>query len=114
MKAEVQYNDYIGTAAADIADEFVGSMDEYLSIKSRRFCKANYHCIGCELRPYGTDKLDAEFYCRDLKTGQIVPMRFNQPFNLSDLLVMFKRFAIVMGENIEDVEAPQSETVYLD
>lgn len=28
MKAEVQYNDWVGTAAADIADEFANSIDE--------------------------------------------------------------------------------------
>ena len=115
MRATVQYNDYEGSAAADIADAFVNSMDEYLSFRSKKkFDKTKYHCIGCELRPYGVDKLDVEFYCRDLHTRQIVSMRFNSEFNLSDILVMFKRFAVVMGENIEDVETPQTETIYLD
>ena len=114
MKASVQYNDYLGTAAADIADEFVNSMDEYLALRSKRFNKAKYHCIGCELRPYGIDKLDLEFYCRDLQTRQIVPMRFNCEFKLTELLVMFKRFAVVIGEHIEDIETTQSETIYLD
>ena len=114
MKANVQYNDLTGTVAADIADEFVNSLDEYLSIKSKLFSKAKFHCIGCELRPYNMETLDVEFYCRDLKTGQIVPMRFNQPFKLSELFEMFKRVVVVLGENIEDVETPQAETVYLD
>lgn len=114
MKATVQYNDYLGTAAADIADEFVNSMDEYLAIRSKHFCKDKYHCVGCELRPYGINKLDVEFYCRDLKTGQIVPMRFTQQFDLTELLVIFKRFTVVIGEQIDGVEAPQTDTVYLD
>ena len=114
MKATVQYNDYVGSAAADIADEFVNSMDEYLSVRSKIFDKTKYHCIGCELRPYGIDKLDVEFYCRDLQTRQIVTLRFNTEFKLSDILVMFKRFAVVMGENIEDVETSQTETIFLD
>lgn len=114
MRAKVQYNDYEGTAAADIADEFINSMDEYLSLRSKQFNKAKYHCVGCELRPYGIDKLDVEFYCRNLQTRQIVTMRFNSEFKLTDLLVMFKRFAVVMGEHIEDVDTTQSETIYLD
>lgn len=114
MKAKVQYNDYQGTAAADIADEFVNSMDEYLSLKSKRFNKDDYHCVGCELRPFGTNKLDIEFYCRDLSTGRIVSMRFNQQFDLTELLVIFKRITIVIGEQIEDIETPQTETIYLD
>lgn len=114
MKATVQYNDYVGSAAADIADAFVNSMDEYLSVRSKRFDKTRYHCIGCELRPYGIDKLDVEFYCRDLQTRQIVVVRFNSEFKLSDILVMFKRFAVVIGENIDDVETTQAETIYLD
>lgn len=114
MRASVQYNDFVGSAAADIADAFVNSMDEYLSVKSKKYDKTKYHCIGCELRPYGIDKLDVEFYCRDMQTRQIVTMRFNSEFKLSDILVMFKRFAVVMGENIEDVDTPQSETIYLE
>ena len=104
MRASVQYNDFVGSAAADIADAFVNSMDEYLSVKSKKYDKTKYHCIGCELRPYGID----------MQTRQIVTMRFNSEFKLSDILVMFKRFAVVMGENIEDVDTPQSETIYLE
>lgn len=114
MRAKVQYNDYVGTAAADVADAFVNSMDEYLALRSKQFDKTKYHCIGCELRPYGMDKLDVEFYCRDLQTRQIVTMRLNSDFNLTDILVMFKQFAVLIGEHIEDVETPQSETIYLD
>lgn len=114
MEAKVQYNDWTGTAAADIADAFVNSMDEYLSVKSIKYDKKRYHCIGCEMRPYSDSKLDVVFYCRELQTGQILPMRFNQDFELAELLVMFKRFAVVLGEGISDVKDPMVETVILD
>lgn len=114
MEASVQYNDWKGTSAADIADEFVNSMDEYLSHRSQLYNKNKYHCIGCELRPYNIDKLDIVFFCRELNTGQILPMRFNQEFRLTDLLVIFKRFSVVLGEHIERIDEPRVDTVYLD
>lgn len=114
MEANVQYNDFKGTAAADISDQFVNSMDEYLSFKSTKYDKNKYRCIGCELHPYGLNKLDAVFYCKDLTTRQIVPMRFNQEFSVSELCVMFKRMSIVIGENIAEVEDPAVDDIYLD
>lgn len=114
MEASVQYNDWKGTAAADIADEFVNSMDEYLTLKSQKYDKNIYHCVGCRLRPYGIDKLDVVFYCREIKTGQIVQMCFNQEFGISEILVIFKRFAVVLGEHIDRIEEPRAEITYLD
>ena len=52
MRASVQYNDFVGSAAADIADAFVNSMDEYLSVKSKKYDKTKYHCI-CGTRGRG-------------------------------------------------------------
>ena len=114
MEASVQYNDWKGTVAADIADEFVNSMDEYLTLKSQKYDKNIYHCVGCGLRPYGIDKLDVVFYCREIKTGQIVQMCFSQEFGISEILVIFKRFAVVLGEHIDRIEEPRAEITYLD
>jgi hypothetical protein len=114
MKAKVQYNDWEGTVAADLADQFVNSMDEYLHFKSAKYDKSRYHCIGCEFYPYGIDKLDVIFYCREMKTGKVVPMRFNSEFDLSELRVMFKRFNVVLGDHIEDVDDPVCDPEYLD
>jgi hypothetical protein len=114
MKAKVQYNDWKGTAAADIADDFANSIDEYLRYKSPKYNKSQYHCIGCELQPYDIDKLDAVFYCREIKTGKITPMRFSSELDLTELRVMFKRFNVVIGERIDEVDDPDSETEYLD
>lgn len=114
MKAKVQYNDWEGTAAADIADEFANSIDEYLRYRFPKYNKSQYHCIGCELQPYGIDKLDIVYYCREIKTGKIVPMRSNTEFDLKELRVMFKRFNVVIGERIDEVNDSDVETEYLD
>lgn len=114
MEAKTQYNDFVGTAAADISDQFINSMDEYLGYKSAKYDKSKYRCIGCELHPYALDKLDVVFYCKDLVSRQIVPMRFEKEFNISELCVMFKRMSIVIGENIAEVEEPTADYFYLD
>lgn len=114
MEAKTQYNDFVGTAAADISDAFINSIDEYLHYKSPKYDKNQYHCIGCELRPYGQNKLDALYICKDLRSGEVVPMRFNNEFELNELLVMFKRLSIVIGENIGGVQDPECEPVMID
>ena len=114
MEAKTQYNDFKGTVAADISDYYLNSMDEYLFSKSKNYDKNRYKCIGCEFMLFGIDKLDAVFYCRDLKDGSVVPIRLITEFTLAELFVMFKRFAIVVGQKIENVDEPQREPIYLD
>ena len=114
MKAKVQYNDFTGTAAADISDLWINSIDEYLANASPHYNRDEYSCIGCELYVAGDNGLDIIFYCRHVKHGEIVPIRLNRDVNTSELCNIFKRLSIVIGNNIEDIAEPEIETIYLD
>ena len=114
MKAKVQYNDFTGTAAADISDFYFNSMDEYIHSLSEKYDTSRYHCEGCEFWLAGTDELGIVFYCYDVKEKKIVPMSFNKSFKCSELFAMFKRLSIIIGQNIEKMPQPDTETIFLD
>lgn len=114
MKARVQYNDFTGTAAADISDYYFNSIDEYIHSLSENYDTSRYHCEGCEFWVAGTDKLGIVFYCYDILEKRIVPMSFNKFFKCGELFSMFKRLSIVIGRNIEEMPQPDTETIFLD
>ena len=58
MKASVQYNDYLGTAAADFADS--SSLEDYL--KRRGVDTERYWHVGVELNTGNGGVLGVRFY----------------------------------------------------
>lgn len=115
MIARVQYNDFTGTAAADISDFYANSMDEYIHALSGKYDMNRYHCIGCEFYLAGKDSIGVVFYCRDRENNKVVPMSFNnREFKFKDLYIMFKRLSVVIGERIQEEAQPDEGTIYLD
>ena len=49
MIASVQYNDLIGTAAADIADGYMNSLQKYLMDTYVKYNSERYVCRGCTI-----------------------------------------------------------------
>ena len=49
MKASVQYNDIVGTAAADVSDFFNNNLQFYLKSLFKNFDSDRYRCDGCRL-----------------------------------------------------------------
>nr|DAD67487.1 MAG TPA: hypothetical protein [Siphoviridae sp. cttdo1] len=100
MKASVQYNDLVGTAAADITD-FIGgnSLDEiakYVQLDTERF-----KLVGLSI--YGTEKPSISLICIDKEQSQggkeyIVNMNlFDTIISKEELLsIILKRLHIVL------------------
>ena len=114
MIAKVQYNDFTGTAAADVSDFYINSMDEYIRSLSDKYDMSRYHCVGCEFWIAGTDELGIVFYCNDLQEKKVIPLSFNRSFKINELFNMFKRLSIVIGQHINEMPQPDCETVFLD
>lgn len=49
MKATVQYNDLVGTAAADISDFYNNSLHAYLQKRFPKYASGRFSCIGCDI-----------------------------------------------------------------
>jgi hypothetical protein len=107
MKADVQYNDFIGTAAADISD-FLGlkygndleSFGKYFKIDQTRF-----KVIGVSI--YGTDSFYISFLCVDKQKStdekeHIVSMSIDIENEKEILDFLFKRLHLVLHSNFND------------
>ncbi len=106
MKADVQYNDFVGTAAADISDflgskygDGLGSFGEYFKIDETRF-----KVIGISI--YGTDSFHISFLCVDkVKSTEakehIVSMSIDIENERDILDFLFKRLHIVLHSRFD-------------
>jgi len=109
MKADVQYNDFIGTAAADISD-FLGtkfgdnieSLGKYFGLDQSRF-----EAIGISI--YGVEFKFISLYCIDKKrnkndknfiTKMSVPISDEDKNDILEIL--FKRLNIVLHSKFDD------------
>jgi len=107
MKADVQYNDFIGTAAADISDSLgirygdnLESFGKYFKIDDNRF-----KVIGVSI--YGTENFFISLLCVDnYKSTEgkehIVNMSIDLKSDLSILGILFKRLHIILHSRFDD------------
>ena len=107
MKANVQYNDYRGTTAADRSDYLETHISKLTEIIVKTFeipvVADDYEYVG--LSVYGTDVADvcATFYFRDRETKEVVK-NFKASVPMQSVLNLFKRFEFQIGEHLEDID----------
>ncbi|WP_308659565.1 hypothetical protein [uncultured Alistipes sp.] len=103
MRAKVQYNDFLGTSAADISDH--RSLDDIL--REKGVDTDQYKCIGIEVYSGYADYFHVSFLCRDNSTRQGVKISFEKEISRKDFFNMFKRLDVVLtlnGEDCSDLE----------
>lgn len=111
MKATVQYNDYIGTAAADISDHT--DLNKYLA--SRGIDTDRYEAIGVSFYTRYNDFFSASFICIDRKKSTqsnqfIIKINFETEFDKDEFFALFKRFKIVIATkhlNYSEIEVKE-------
>jgi uncharacterized protein YjbK len=97
MKADVSYNDFRGTAAADISDHT--DLTEFLTeqgVDTKR-----YKPIGVSFYAGYEDFFSVGFLCRDAERSTddkdyIVKMGFENDLSKDDFFALFKRFNVVV------------------
>ena len=108
MKASVQYNDFKGTAAADISDaisvNFGGDNLESFA-NFFKLDKEKFKIIGISF--YGIETPSISLLCVDLeksKSGKehIVSMRVEWNYERHPLEVLFKRFDVVLHQKYDE------------
>ena len=97
MKADVQYNDFKGTAAADISDH--RTLQDFLNSKKVDITK--YESFGATFYSGYSDFFDASIICRDLEKStseksHIVEFHFE--VTKDEFFEFFKRFNVVIHE----------------
>ena len=117
MKADVQYNDYIGTAAADMSDFDCNRILSYLEQKGIK--DDRYEFLGISFYASGdAGGASFDFICRDKEDGTVKNIAFEKEQSVDEFLQFFKRFNVVLGlrhqyEKLDEVENP-IETIYVD
>lgn len=111
MIAKVQYNDLVGTAAADISDYYMNSLNEFLSKRFANFDQERYVCEGCEFFTSYGQYPSVRFICRDIKQSTYHLFQPEKDFSLVEFFELFKRFSIVIGKSVEDIHLDKNEQI---
>lgn len=105
MKASVQYNDLKGTAAADVSDFYSNSLQNYLISTYKTFDGDRYHCVGCTLFAGNqSSHVNISFVCYDSQELKHVSFYPLEDYTVERAISLFKRFHVVIGERIDDIE----------
>ena len=101
MIAKVQYNDLTGTAAADITDFSLNSLEKYLTDHFENYDTERYFCVGCRLNLGGqtSTTVSIRFICLDKEEHKYVYLCPLDDMSYEEAFSLFKRFDIVLGSN---------------
>ena len=101
MKANVQYNDLTGTAAADITDFSLNSLEKYLTDHFENYDTERYFCVGCRLNLGGqtSTTVSIRFICLDKEEHKYVYLCPVDDMSYEEAFSLFKRFDVVLGSN---------------
>ena len=106
MKASVSYNDFVGTAAADVSDglgnadgDTLKSIGQFLGLDGDRF-----KMVGLSI--YGTDDFYVSLICVDKHsrkdTEEVVSMSYDVETSGNILDILFKRLHIVLHDRYDE------------
>ena len=107
MKAIVQYNDYVGTTAADRSDFWCDHPGEMTGIIVKEFEipleTEGFQFMGVSV--YGTDveNVCASFFFKNKETQEVVKC-FKASVKLQSILNLFQRFELQIGDHLEDID----------
>ncbi len=116
MKASVQYNDFKGTAAADISD--FSNLNDFL--KDRGIDTERYNAIGASFYAGYSDFFLASIICVDKEQSTeekeyIVKIGFEKKLTKDDFFDLFKRFNVIISQSFsgyENMEIDKEFTYY--
>lgn len=117
MEAEVQYNDLKGTAAADITDFCNTDLQNYLKATFKKYNFNRYQCVGCDIFISGqsiSSNVHIQFICYDKINRKHVYLAPQKEMKTDEVLSLFKRLNIVLGQSgIDNIEIDE-EPIYLE
>ena len=110
MIADVQYNDLRGTAAADVYDFYMNSLQNYLEVTYNSYDAERYFCIGCTIWASDSgNRVYVNFVCYDKQNGKHVIFEPGREYSFEETFSLFKRFNVVMGADINEVQVSDDD-----
>lgn len=116
MIASVQYNDLRGTAAADVSDFHMNSLQKYLTDTYKNYDSERYVCRGCVMWISGQrdiPSLSMSFLCWDNVVEKFVRFYPKKNMDLNEAFSLFKRFEVVMGTDVSDIDINDDDSLDL-
>lgn len=112
IKATVQYNDFVGTSAADASD-FI-QLEDYLMKKGLDVEKFRPIGVECYLGEAGY--FHPRFICEDKETKEIKTFGFEKEISRDEFFNLFKRFDVILTRKYEDIEGREMDdsTIMID
>lgn len=112
IKATTQYNDFVGTAAADISD--FQHLEDYLSANGVDIEK--YQVIGIEFYASYSEFISVRFICEDKESQEIKTIGFEKNITKDEFLNFFKRFNVIVTKKHIDIEGREMDdnTIMID
>ena len=117
MIASVQYNDLRGTAAADVSDYLNNSLQSYLEKTFDSYDSTRFFCNGCKIWISGDsleEKTFVHFICYDRVENKYVRIAPNKEYNYKELFTLFKRFEVVIGIDINEIEVNENADIIIE
>lgn len=115
MKASVQYNDFVGTSAADISD--FQNLEDVLvewGVDTNRF-----HPVGVTFNTGDTGHCFFSILCKDETRAddKIVKVSYykDSGYSLKDVMKLFKRFEVIVStEEVQDRELEDIQALVIE
>lgn len=109
-QANVKYNDFKGTAAADISD--FSNLEDFLRNKGVDINR--YNPVGVDFDS-SYEKCSYGVICRDKEANnKLVEIRFESEGSYEEFFSLFKRFNVILTHGAYDDCEIDSEWVYVD
>lgn len=113
MIASVQYNDLVGTAAADVADWYFNTLQKYLVDTYSSYDGARFSCRGCTAYIGERNAVSVHFICLNKETGNFVKFATLEWWTPDQFFNLFKRFELVIGKDINEIEIEDDYEKYI-
>ncbi len=110
-----QIKNLVGSAAADVTDFQRNSLQYYLVETYEQYDGDRYVCHGCTISVSGQHEEsqgNIAFVCLDKVENKHVKFCPLTDMSLDEIFSLFKRFEVVIGQGIENVEVDNDD--YLD
>lgn len=114
MKANVQYNDYLGTTAADLSDLFLEvpghMMNTIFEMFKVSLTPDNYSFVGVSVDGIKMDNMMVYLFLEEKSTHRKVKCTIYS-VNIQVVLDLFKRFEFQVGKGLEGINEEDVEEV---
>lgn len=112
IKASVQYDDFVGTSAADSSDFM--RLEEFL--KSKGLNTEKFMPIGVDFYSGYSEHLNVRFICEDTESNEIKTFGFEEKITRDEFFNLFKRFHVILTKKHVDIEGREMDdsTIMID